>query len=459
MREPTAPSRAPSLTARDLGGVIVPIVTPFTPQGELDEPSFAALAAWQLEEGVHGFVLAGTTGESPTLRWPEVERLLGVLRGVVRGRVPILVGTGTYDTAESVERTKRARALGADAAFAVVPYYSRPAPAGVIEHFRRIVAVGLPTVAYNIPYRTGLALDLATLRALLALPGVIGLKESSGDLANLAALAADASRVPPSLMCGEDALFLGALEAGASGAILAAANLVPRPFVDAHRAFADGRPLAARAAFGRVLPLVQALFAEPNPAPVKWALAQQNRIASATLRLPQVPISEALQARLTTLLQPRAVDAAAGPAGAALDDAALDRLRARFVAQEIPASEWTHTAHLMTGAWLVFHLGPDAALAAMRTGLLRLNQRHGTPETPTRGYHETITRAYIELLAIFLAGFPADTPLAPRVATLLRHPLAARESLLSFYPRDRLMSSAARAAWVEPDRPLHPDAT
>jgi 4-hydroxy-tetrahydrodipicolinate synthase len=445
MREPP---RHRTLSARDLRGVFVPLVTPFSPDGQIDEPSFRALAAWLLGEGVHGFVLNGTTGESPTVRWPEVERLLVALREVVRGQVPVLVGTGTYDTAESVERTLRARALGADGAFAVVPYYSRPAPAGVIEHFRRIAAVGLPTVAYNIPYRTGLALDLPALRAVLALPGIIGLKESSGALANIAALAPEGG---PALLCGEDALFLGALEAGAAGGILAAANVAPRALVEVHTAFVQQRPLAARAALARVRPLIEALFAEPNPAPAKAALAQQGRIASGTLRLPHVPVSGALADRLAALVRPRVAEAG-------LDDGALERLQARFAERAIPAAEWTHTAHLQVGAWHVFHLGADEALARMRAGILRLNQAHGLVETPARGYHETITRAYVELLAAFLGGFPPQTPLGARVAAALAAPLGRRDALLSFYDRERLMSPAARAAWVEPDRkPLDPD--
>jgi 4-hydroxy-tetrahydrodipicolinate synthase len=293
-----SPPHSTTLTARDLRGVFVPIITPFTATGQIDLPSFTRLGHWLIDQGVHGLVLNGTTGESPTVHWPEVEQLLGVLLPVVRGRIPVLVGTGTYDTAESVERTRRAQALGADAAFAVVPYYSRPAPAGVIEHFRRIAAVGLPTVAYNIPYRTGLTLDLATLGSILALPGVIGMKESSGSTANIAALAAHAGGI----MCGEDLLFLDALQVGGTGGIAAATNLVPHAFVDAHSAFVNGRPQEAAAIFDRIRPIITALFAEPNPAPLKWALAQQGHIEDATLRLPQVPISTALAAQLQSLL-------------------------------------------------------------------------------------------------------------------------------------------------------------
>jgi len=303
MSEPTEveasrPRRAPALVAKDLRGVIVPLVTPFSPEGEVDERSFVALVEWLLAAGVHGFVLNGTTGESPTVRWSEVERLLARLRATVRGQVPVLVGTGTYDTAESVERTERAADLGADGAFAVVPYYSRPAPAGVLEHFRRIAGVGLPTVIYNIPYRTGLALDLPTLRAALALPGVVAIKESSGGLGNLAPLAGGAAAV----LCGEDALFLPALSVGGDGSIVAAANLLPAAFVRMYRAYGEGRPALARQIFGGVRALVDRLFAEPNPAPVKWALAHERRIASGRLRLPLVPISAALADELAALL-------------------------------------------------------------------------------------------------------------------------------------------------------------
>jgi 4-hydroxy-tetrahydrodipicolinate synthase len=284
---------SPTFDRSRLRGVFVPLITPFTDAGALDERSFVALVEWLLEEGVHGFVLNGTTGESPTVRWTEVEMLLRRLTATAAGKVPLLVGTGTYDTAESVERTERAAELGADGAFAVVPYYSRPAPAGVVEHFRRIAAVGLPTVAYHIPYRTGLALDLRTLRAILALPGVVGLKESSGGLSHVAALAEEAQ-----VLCGEDALFLPALAVGGAGGIVASANVVPRAFVEVYRAFTSQQPVAARARFAEIRTLVDRLFAEPNPAPVKWLLSHRRRIASGAMRLPMVPISESLAAEL-----------------------------------------------------------------------------------------------------------------------------------------------------------------
>jgi 4-hydroxy-tetrahydrodipicolinate synthase len=429
------------LTPSHLEGVFVPLVTPFTETGALDEPSLLALARWLLAEGVHGFVLAGTTGESPTLRWSEVERLLPALLSCVAGRVPVLVGTGTNATAESVERTARARDLGADGAFAVCPYYNRPSPAGVLAHYRAIAAVGLPTVAYHIPYRTGLTLDRAVLQEILAIPGIVGLKESSGGVELTAALAAPDG---PAILCGEDHLFDAALAAGARGGILASANLLPRSFVEIHDLHRAGERRRAQAAAARTRPLVELLFAEPNPAPLKWALARQGRIAGATLRLPMAPISDRLAGALAAALPPTAAE--------------IEGLTARFSAAAVPAAEWTHRAHMVVGTWHVHAHGPAEALARLRDGIRGLNQAHGTPENDTRGYHETITRAYVELLAQLLATLPGGAPLEARVAAVLGSPLADRQVLLRFYSRERLFSLPARRSWTPPDlRPLSLD--
>ncbi|HEY8925179.1 MAG TPA: dihydrodipicolinate synthase family protein, partial [Polyangia bacterium] len=192
-----------------LQGVIAALVTPFHLDGTLDLASFDAQAAFVLAKGVHGVVLNGTTGESPTVRWHEVETLLPRLRAAVArsGRaVPIIVGTGTSDTAESCERTARARAGGADAALAVTPYYSRPSPAGVLAHYQALAAIGLPLVAYHIPSRTGLALTREDLLAILRVPGVVALKESSGNVTMTLALTSALTELDPearpSLLCG-----------------------------------------------------------------------------------------------------------------------------------------------------------------------------------------------------------------------------------------------------------------
>ncbi len=129
----------------------------------------------------------------------------------------------------------------------------------------------------------------------------------------------------------------------------------------------------------------------------------------------------------------------------------VDQLAARFTAATIPHEEWTHRAHLLVGTWHVHRYGPDEALARLRTGIRRLNDTHGTPNSPTSGYHETVTRAYVRLLAAFLARCPIAMPLGERLALLIDGPLAGKDVLLTFYSRQRLMSASARAEWVEPD--------
>jgi 4-hydroxy-tetrahydrodipicolinate synthase len=287
------------MNSSNLCGVIVPLVTPFTAAGELDLRSWDRLTDSLIDAGVDGLVVGATTGESPTLKWPEVELLSTRLLSRAGQQIAILVGTGSASTAESIERTRRARALGAAGALVVVPYYSRPAPAGVLAHYRAIAGVGLPVVAYNIPYRTGLHLDRDTLGAILDIPGVAGIKESSGGIANTAALA---GRSGTSWLCGDDALLLASLVHGAQGGILAAANLCPRELIAVYRAAQADRFAEARRLFLAISPLLELLYAEPNPSPLKWALQRRGLIDSATVRLPLAPISDVLAQRLGAAL-------------------------------------------------------------------------------------------------------------------------------------------------------------
>lgn len=296
------------MNALALHGVIVPLVTPFTPAGAVDLASFDALARSVMAAGVHGLVLNGTTGESPTMRREEVDVLTRRLVSLSDGKIPVLVGTGTYDTADSVSRTERARVAGASGALVVVPYYSRPAPAGVIAHFRAVAEVGLLVVAYNIPYRTGLVLDRATLASIVDIPGVVGIKESSGGLANSVALVERGSAT--AVLCGEDLLFFASLCHGAPGGILASSNLLAPELVSIHRAVAEGDLSRARTELAWIAPIIELLYAEPNPSPLKWALWRRGTIAAPTVRLPLAPISEDLANRLTAALEERLTPAA-----------------------------------------------------------------------------------------------------------------------------------------------------
>jgi len=289
------------LKAEQLKGIYVPAATPFRPNGELDPDSYRTYVADLLERGIDGIVVAGTTGESPTIVWEEAETLLRETieaAKTVPRFVPIVVGTGTNDTASSVRRTEAAGRAGADAVLVVTPYYSRPSEEGIVEHFRRIAATGVPVIAYENPSRTGIRLSADAMRRILELDGVIGLKDSSGNTDLIRELARfDAKPI----LCGNDELFLDFLGHGAAGGILAAANLRAELFAEAYRLFASGDRAAARTAFDELLPLVRALFKEPNPAPLKWLLARRGRIASEAVRLPMSPITEALQAELASL--------------------------------------------------------------------------------------------------------------------------------------------------------------
>lgn len=289
------------LTER-LKGVIVPVVAPFGPDGKLDTESFRNVVRSLLDQNVHGLVVNGTTGESPTVGWEEARRMTEAAmeerakRGV---SVPILIGTGSNDTAEAVRLTRRARSLGADGALVVTPYYNRPSVQGVLEHYRRIADVGLPIVAYHIPYRTGLELSVDALASILDIEGVAGIKDSAGGIRNFIELG---GRTEKALLCGEDLYFYASLCCGASGGILASANIETGRFVNGYELFAKRRVKEAEAVFASLRPLIRLLFAEPNPAPLKWALMQTGYIRSDAVRLPMTPISEELKERLAAVL-------------------------------------------------------------------------------------------------------------------------------------------------------------
>ncbi|WP_372630572.1 4-hydroxy-tetrahydrodipicolinate synthase [Cohnella sp.] len=285
------------LSAAELKGMYVPVVTPFLPNGELDLVSYGTYVKHLLEKDIDGLVVGGTTGESPTISWEEVEALVLATREAMRSRsVPIVVGTGTNSTADTVRRTEMAGRIGADAALVVTPYYSRPSEAGIVEHYRRASRTGVPVIAYEIPARTGVRLSAGTMRTILDLEGVIGLKDSSGSL-NLLQELSRADTKP--VLCGEDSLLSDMLRQGASGGISASANVRTADFIEVCRQAAAGNHAAAERTFDGLRPLIQDLFREPSPAPLKWLLARQSLLADDAVRLPMSPITPELQARLS----------------------------------------------------------------------------------------------------------------------------------------------------------------
>ncbi len=289
------------LTSDSLKGLYVPVVTPFLSSGELDLPSYRRYLLELLGHGIHGIVIGGTTGESPSLSWQEVEKLYEWTKQLLseeHSPLPVILGTGTNDTVSTVLRTKQAHSLGADAVLVVVPYYNRPSPTGIVEHYGQAAQVGVPVIAYNIPYRTGVALSTDTLSRILEIPNVIGLKDSSGGIKQLIELSQITNKP---ILCGEDFYFYAALCCGAQGGILASSSLHTNRFIQVYEMIQAGRWKEAKAAFDPLIPLIELLYREPNPAPIKWLLEHKGIIKSGALRLPTTPISEELQIELLKL--------------------------------------------------------------------------------------------------------------------------------------------------------------
>ncbi|MGW5139337.1 4-hydroxy-tetrahydrodipicolinate synthase [Nocardia beijingensis] len=277
-----------------LAGLFVPLVSPFTADGALATDALERLAHEVLDDGATGLVALGTTGEPATLTAAERAEVIAVCARVCRERdAPLIVGAGSNSTAASVE-AMAGLDPGSTAALTVVPYYTRPSEAGVLAHFRALVAASpVPLIVYHIPYRTGLALSVDTLLALADLPGVIGLKHAVGavDDATVALMAARPDDF--AVLAGDDLFAAPLLALGASGAIAASAAVRTSSFAAMVEAWRSGPIGVARSLGHRLAVLSAALFTEPNPAVIKAVLAAQGRIPSPAVRLPLLPASEA----------------------------------------------------------------------------------------------------------------------------------------------------------------------
>lgn len=277
----------------NLHGSLVAIATPFRSSLALDEEAFVRLLDRHLAEGTDGIVVAGTTGESPTLREEEWERLVGLARERLDGRIPLVVGTGTNDTRRTIERTRRAAALGADACLVVVPYYNRPTQEGLRAHFVAVAdAVEVPLLLYNVPGRTACDLLPETVARLAEHPRIAGIKEATSGTARLEALRGLVARRDFLFLSGDDPTALAFLLAGGHGVISVTANVAPRLMHELCEAARAGDEARARTIDARLAPLHRLLFVEPNPIPVKWALHELG-LAEPALRLPLTPLSPA----------------------------------------------------------------------------------------------------------------------------------------------------------------------
>jgi 4-hydroxy-tetrahydrodipicolinate synthase len=285
-----------------LKGSIVALVTPMKRDGAVDFEALEALIEWHIEQGTHGIVPMGTTGESATLDTPEHLVVIRRTIEVVAGRIPVIAGTGSNSTAESIHQTQEAQRLGADACLLVTPYYNRPTQEGLFRHYQAIAEVTeVPLVLYNVPPRTACDMKAETVGRLAAVDGIIGIKEACGDPERVGAIR---DLVPDDfiILSGEDAQTLRMLELGGVGTISVTANVLPRQMSEFCTAFLNGDVEKARQLDAVLQPLHRFLFVESSPTPTKWALYEMGRIEPG-IRLPLIELSEQHRPELRRLLQ------------------------------------------------------------------------------------------------------------------------------------------------------------
>lgn len=283
-------------------GSLVALLTPMTADGQLDMPAFRALIDFHAREGTDGLVIVGTTGESPTVTVEEQCELIRVAVEHSAGRMPIIAGTGANSTAEAIELARFAKKVGAEAQLSVVPYYNRPTQEGMYRHFKAIAeAVDLPVILYNVPGRTVADMNNDTVLRLAQVPGVIGIKDATGNIERITDLA---MRAPAdfALYSGDDMTAMCFMLLGGHGVISVSANVAPRLMHELCVASRAGDVVRANEINRKLFLLNRDLFVEANPIPVKWA-AQQMGLLGGTLRLPLTPLSEMFHERLRTAMR------------------------------------------------------------------------------------------------------------------------------------------------------------
>ncbi|MEM7488106.1 MAG: 4-hydroxy-tetrahydrodipicolinate synthase [Pseudomonadota bacterium] len=281
-------------------GSLVALVTPLK-DGAVDFDALDALVDWQIEEGTHGIVPVGTTGESPTLTHAEHEAVVEAVVRRAAGRVPVIAGAGSNNTAESLRFVEHAKRVCADAALVVTPYYNKPTQAGLIAHFTVLAEVGLPLVIYNIPGRSVVDMTPETMGALAKLPNVVGVKDATGDLARVSAQRITCG--PDFIqVSGEDATAHGFNAQGGTGCISVTCNVAPRLLSEMQSACLEGDYATALSIQDRLMPLHHAIFAEPGLAGAKYALSLLGRCAD-DVRLPLLPPTDGTKARISDAMR------------------------------------------------------------------------------------------------------------------------------------------------------------
>lgn len=285
-----------------LRGAITALVTPFNADGSIDEQALAALVEWQIAEGIHGIVPVGSTGEAVTLSLAERERIVRIVSAQAKGRVPVIAGAGSNDTAAAIEASKVLGAAGATHLLHVSPMYNKPPQRGIIAHFAAVAdASPLPVVLYNVPGRTGSNMTAETTLELAEHQNIVGMKEASGNTGQIDQIL----RGRPegfAVLSGDDGLTLAVMAAGGDGVISVISNAVPKLCAQLTDALAKSDLATASLIHHRLAPLVEAAFIESNPIPIKAALAMMGRLKN-VLRLPLVPLDTKHEARMSAALR------------------------------------------------------------------------------------------------------------------------------------------------------------
>jgi 4-hydroxy-tetrahydrodipicolinate synthase len=287
------------------------LVTPFTRDGAVDEAGVRRLTRRQIDAGIHFLVPCGTTGESPTLSEEERARIVEIVADEARGKVPVLAGAGGYDTREVIHAAQRMQQAGADGILSVTPYYNKPTPEGLYQHYLAIAqAIPLPIVVYNVPGRTGCNIDVATVMRLSGIPNIVGVKEASGNMTQICEVCRN---VPAGfiVLSGDDALTLPIMAVGGRGIISVASNEVPAEMSRMVELAERGDFGGARHVHDSLLPLMQINFVESSPIPVKSAMAAMG-LMEENYRLPLVPPRPASRERILAVLAEMKLVSAAG---------------------------------------------------------------------------------------------------------------------------------------------------
>ncbi len=270
-------------------GSCVALITPMTPTGEIDENALNSLVEWHIQEGTDAIVACGTTGESATLSPTEHHQVIKSVLKVAKNRLPVIAGTGTNATASTIELTKKAKELGADACLVVTPYYNRPTQEGLIAHYKAVAKVNIPIILYNVPTRTACDMQPATVGELSKVQNIIGIKEATGNLERLKELQ-QLCRADFKFYSGDDPTCLAFILQGGHGVISITSNAAPKAMHEMCSLALRGDKEKATELDKRLQPLHHMMIAQPNPIPVKWAMHQLGK-SQEGIRLPLTALS------------------------------------------------------------------------------------------------------------------------------------------------------------------------